>query len=52
MKYKLINTIDSSMDAITQVLCNRGLNRNEIEHFLNSTDNDINSPLAFGKEKI
>lgn len=52
MKYKLINPIDSSMDAITQVLCNRGLNKNEIKHFLNSTDKDINSPLAFGEQKI
>jgi hypothetical protein len=52
MKYKLINPIDSSMDAITQVLCNRGINKNEIKHFLNSTDKDINSPLAFGEQKI
>lgn len=38
MKYQLINPIDPSKDAVSQVLTNRGLKMSEIYHFLNSTD--------------
>ena len=52
MKIKLINQPDQNLKATEQVLVNRGINLNDAYHYLNTTDADINSPLAFGKEKI
>lgn len=51
MEFKLINerTYDS---ALTQVLFNRGISVDEMSHFLNTTDEDINSYLQFGEEKL
>ena len=51
MKYKLIKEINNSYDAIEQILTNRGINYNDIGHYLNTTDEDINEPAAFGLDK-
>lgn len=47
MKYKLINTPNSSWTAIEQVLHNRGIK--DVNHYLNTTDQDINSYKDFGE---
>ena len=51
MKYKLIKEINNSYNAIEQILTNRGINYNDIGHYLNTTDEDINEPAAFGLDK-
>jgi len=48
MKYQLRGTINPNYSAIEQVLINRGILHDEINHYLHTTDADINSPLAFG----
>ena len=52
MKYKLINEINPNYSATEQILTNRGIKYNEIKHYLNTTDVDINNPLAFGEENL
>ena len=49
MKYKLINQPNKKFSAIQQILYNRGIPENEILHYLNLSDNDINSPIALGE---
>ncbi len=46
MKYQLINPIDNTKSPIQQILTNRGIALKDIEHFLNTTDNDILNPLG------
>jgi len=48
MRYKLIKDIDPSYSPIQQVLTNRGINFNEIHHYLNTTDKDIANAEMFG----
>lgn len=51
MEFKLIN--ERSYDsALVQVLVNRGIKVDDMTHFLNTTDDDINSYLQFGEEKL
>lgn len=50
MKYQLRGTVNPNCSAIEQVLTNRGIPHDEINHYLHTTDADINSPLAFGQE--
>ena len=45
MKYKLINTPDESNSAIEQVFINRGIKKEDVPHYLNTTDADILDPL-------
>lgn len=52
MKYKLINKINANYSTIEQILTNRGIPLNEIHHYLNTTDADINEPAAFGVERL
>lgn len=52
MKYKLINKINANYSTIEQILTNRGIPLNEIHHYLNTTDADINDPAAFGVERL
>ena len=49
MKIKLINNPDFSLSATEQVLINRGVSYDNIHHYLNTTDNDINPPEALGE---
>lgn len=52
MKYKLIAPINKNYNTIEQILTNRGIKYKDIEHYLNTTDEDINSPYAFGKAEL
>jgi hypothetical protein len=52
MKIKLINTPDAYLKATEQILVNRGIPLKDVYHYLNTTDADINSPLAFGEERM
>ena len=52
MKYKLIAPVNPSYSAIEQVLTNRGIPYNEINHYLNTTDEDINSYNGFGEDNL
>ena len=50
MIYKLKNEVDSHLSATEQILVNRGIRQSDVKHYLNTTDKDINSPLAFGED--
>ena len=50
MKYKLINTPNEKYNAKQQILINRGLKEEDLVHYMNLTDDDINSPEAFGRD--
>ena len=52
MKYKLINQVNANYNSIEQILVNRGIKITDIEHYLNTTDKDINEPIAFGEERM
>ena len=52
MKYQLIEEINPSYTAIEQVLTNRGIAFEDIHRYLNTTDEDINSPLLLGEENL
>lgn len=47
MNYKLIAPINEKYSAIEQILVNRGIEHNNIKHYLNTTDEDINCPECF-----
>ena len=47
MKYKLINPLNPTLTTQEQIMVNRGFKtREEIRHYMNLTDNDINPPEA------
>ena len=52
MKYKLISKNNPKLKPIEQVLINRGIPYTELQSYLNTTDNDINSPLLLGEENL
>ena len=52
MKYKLIKPINQNYSPIEQILTNRNIPLNEISHYINTTDNDINSPEMLGENKL
>lgn len=52
MKYKLIKPVNSKYSALEQVLTNRGIDHRYIQHYCNTTDDDINSPLLFGEKTL
>ena len=52
MKYELINLPNKNFSAIQQILYNRGIKENEISHYLNLSDQDINSPLLLGENNL
>ena len=52
MKYKLINQNNDTYSPVEQILINRGIPLNQISHYLNTTDKDINPPEALGKENL
>lgn len=52
MKFQLIKQINPKYSAMQQVLTNRGIKFEDIEHYLNTTDNDINEPELFGEEEM
>lgn len=50
MKYELINPPNEKYSAKEQIFINRGISEKEIYHYMNLTDDDINSPKEFGEE--
>ena len=52
MKYKLIKEPDNSLSATQQILYNRGISLNQIHHYLNPSDLDINSFDGLGIENL
>lgn len=52
MKYQLIKPVNENYSAIEQILTNRGIEYKNIHHYLNTTDEDINSPILFGEENL
>lgn len=52
MKYKLINPVNPNFSAIEQILYNRGIPKKDWEHYLNTTDEDINDPRKLGEESL
>ena len=52
MKYKLIKPVQKNYSTIEQILTNRNIQYSEIQHYLNSTDKDINSPLLLGENLL
>ena len=52
MKYQLINKPNKNFSAIQQILYNRGIAEDEILHYVNLSDEDINSPLLLGEENL
>lgn len=52
MKYKLINQPNKNFSAIQQILFNRGIAEDEILHYVNLSDQDINSPLSLGETNL
>lgn len=52
MQYKLIAPVNSNYSALEQVLTNRGIKHEDIKHYLNTTDNDINSFKLFGEDVL
>ena len=49
MKYQLIKPINNNYSTIEQILTNRNIPLEEVEHYLNTTDNDINEPEELGE---
>ena len=52
MRYQLINPVNPCYSALEQVLTNRGIARSEINHYLNTTDADINSFMKLGGDRL
>ena len=54
MNYKLINQMDSDLSILEQVLTNRGIELENINHFLNVTESDLIEPgtIAYLKDGV
>lgn len=52
MRYELINEINPSYNAVDQILTNRGIKYEDINSYLYTSDNDINSYEWFGLETL
>lgn len=52
MKYKLINPPNKNFSTIQQILFNRGIKQNDIQHYLSLSDNDINDYKLFGEQNL
>lgn len=52
MKIQLISSPNTNLSVIEQILANRGIKLKDTFHYLNTTDADINSPLAFGEDRM
>ena len=45
MKYELINQRDPSLNVVGQILVNRGIKHADLNHYLHTTQKDMNSPF-------
>lgn len=52
MRYQLINKPNQNFSTIQQILYNRGIAKKDILHYINLSDQDINSPLLLGEENL
>lgn len=52
MNFKLINQPNPMYDALSQVLHNRGIPDEEMEHYINPTDEDISSFSSLGEDNL
>ena len=52
MNYKLIQEPNENYSALEQVLVNRGIPRADIQHWLHTTDEDINDFRLLGEDKL
>ena len=52
MKIRLISPPNKDLKATEQILVNRGIALENAYHYLNTTDADVSSPLAFGEDKL
>ena len=52
MKYELIKPMNPNYGALEQVLTNRGIPYKDIEHYLHTTDDDINEPELLGEDNL
>ena len=52
MKYKLIKPINENYSTIEQILTNRNIKHEDIKQYLNTTDENVSSFNAFGKEAL
>lgn len=52
MKYQLLKEINPNYSTLEQVLTNRNIPLEEIQHYLYTTDNDINEPELLGENLL
>lgn len=52
MRYQLIKPINPDYSTIEQILTNRGIKREDVYHYLNTTDDDISNPLDLGEKSL
>ena len=52
MNFKLITTPTENWGAIVQILVNRGIKKENIEHYLHTSDEDINSFESLGVNNL
>ena len=52
MIYRLINEPNKNYTATEQILYNRGIEEKDFWHYMNTTDDDICSPLELGEEQL
>ena len=52
MRYQLINKPNQNFSTIQQILYNRGITEDEILHYINLSDQDINSPLLLDQQNL
>lgn len=52
MKYELINKPNDKYSAKQQIFINRGIKEEDLVHYMNLTDDDINPPEMLGEELL
>ena len=52
MKTKLYSKFDENTPMLNRVLINRGVPINELRHYMNTTDRDINDFLSLGEDDL
>ena len=52
MKTKLYSKFDENVPMLNRVLINRGVPINELRHYMNTTDKDINDFLSLGEDDL
>jgi len=50
MKYELINPPNNKYTTKQQIFINRGFKENDLIHYMNLSNEDINDPEVFGEE--